>query len=96
MHERDEAEFRRTGSSSYTRACELAPELWAEALTEPASDELRSRIRDFGRQIAHLASYRDDLPMVALPGGLMVELVAVPGLLGARAGSRGPMMRTVA
>lgn len=82
MLERDEAEFRRRGASNYTRACEEAPHLWLEVLVGRPSAELRARLGAFGRRVAHLASYRDDLPMVALPNGPVIELVAVPGLLG--------------
>ena len=85
--ERDQIGFDRHGASNYTRAIAEAGLALADALAGLGGKWREARRRALGGAIAHLASYRDDLPMVDLPGGGMVDLALVPDLLSALSGS---------
>lgn len=82
LSERDDAEFGRTGQSSYIRAIDEAEVLWDAAMGVTACPAFASRMDAFARQIELLEAQRPDVAgdMIAL-GGAMVELRLVPAIL---------------
>lgn len=77
--ERDEAEFRRCGASSYTRAIDEAEALWFAIRAPQTASALSSRIDALSRQIERLALLRPEVvgDMIAF-GSAAVELRLVP------------------
>jgi hypothetical protein len=89
MADRDDAEFGRTGQSSYIRAIDEAEALWDAAMGITTCQALASRVEAFMRQLELLEAQRPEVAgdTIAL-GGAMVELRLVPGLLAAMVGQR--------
>ena len=81
--ERDEAEFKRCGTSNYLRAIEAATALWSAAAREREQLGLAGRIEAFTVQLDHLARYRPDClgDMVSVASGCFIELRLVPHAL---------------
>lgn len=84
--DRDQAEFDRNGTSNLTRALDDAWALHCAVHAKPSCAALASLLHDFADRVAHLARYRDDLPLVVLGDGLQVDLTLLPGVLLAMAG----------
>ena len=81
MWDRDQKEFEHHGRSNYTHAVEQASGAWQAAFVEAPRADRDRRVREFAAKVLHLASYRDDLPMVRLPNGTSIALAAMPVVL---------------
>lgn len=89
--ERDDAEFVRLGTSSYTRACAEGAVLWEACLHQSPTAELAGRVARLAADIERLCVQRQDTAgdFIALNDGGRIELQALPGALHAMmAGSR--------
>jgi len=85
LQERDDMEFERCGTSSYTRAIEEAAALLKAAWSMPDRAPLTSRAEGLARSIGRLALGRPEKvgDFVVLDDGSRIELRAVPPMLAA-------------
>lgn len=85
LTERDDLEFKRFGTSTYIRAIDEAGALIVAAWSMQDRSPLRGRAEAFTSLFERLAvgppeTVRD---RVVLPGGMMIELRLIPGMLAA-------------